>query len=207
MCVNSESVSSEIDEIELQYEKHPEQRIWTWEEIVIDLIGRPRNVRSAIPLTNSVAASDGTKTEEWIMMWRLELTSSSKTDPVATADPRETCSLRPATTKGVSDILTKWRNYFWETYENWELRTARPNVPPPLPLPPGFISYQLSITAVDCRVWAADRRGVFKSISWAGCSSEWKKNIESSAPTSPDSSNMETENADMSVGIAIRYRE
>jgi hypothetical protein len=27
MCVNSESVSNEIDESELQYEKHSEQRI------------------------------------------------------------------------------------------------------------------------------------------------------------------------------------
>jgi hypothetical protein len=36
MRVNSESVSNEIDESELQDEKHDEQRIWTWRGIVID---------------------------------------------------------------------------------------------------------------------------------------------------------------------------
>jgi hypothetical protein len=36
MCVNSESDSNEIDESELQDEKHGEQRIWTWRGIVID---------------------------------------------------------------------------------------------------------------------------------------------------------------------------
>jgi hypothetical protein len=30
MCVNSESVSNEIDESDLQVEKHNEERIWTW---------------------------------------------------------------------------------------------------------------------------------------------------------------------------------
>jgi hypothetical protein len=34
MCVNSDSVSNEIDESELQFEKHSEQRIWTWWGIV-----------------------------------------------------------------------------------------------------------------------------------------------------------------------------
>jgi hypothetical protein len=37
MRVNSESLSNEIDESELQYEKQKEQRIWTWRGIVIDL--------------------------------------------------------------------------------------------------------------------------------------------------------------------------
>jgi hypothetical protein len=37
MRVNSESVSNEIDESDLQDEKHDEQRIWTWRGIVIDL--------------------------------------------------------------------------------------------------------------------------------------------------------------------------
>jgi hypothetical protein len=37
MRVNSESVSNEIDESELQDEKHSEQRIWIWRGIVIDL--------------------------------------------------------------------------------------------------------------------------------------------------------------------------
>jgi hypothetical protein len=37
MRVNSESDSNEIDESDLQNEKHDEQRIWTWGGIVIDL--------------------------------------------------------------------------------------------------------------------------------------------------------------------------
>jgi hypothetical protein len=37
MRVNSESVSNEIDESELQFEKQYEQRIWTWRGIVIDV--------------------------------------------------------------------------------------------------------------------------------------------------------------------------
>jgi hypothetical protein len=35
MCVNSESVSNEIDENDLKYEKHPEQSIWTWRGIAL----------------------------------------------------------------------------------------------------------------------------------------------------------------------------
>jgi hypothetical protein len=37
MSVNSASVSNEIDESDVQSEKHDEQRIWTWRGIVIDL--------------------------------------------------------------------------------------------------------------------------------------------------------------------------
>jgi hypothetical protein len=37
MRVNSEFVSNEIDESDLQHEKHDEQRIWTWRGILIDL--------------------------------------------------------------------------------------------------------------------------------------------------------------------------
>jgi hypothetical protein len=37
MPVNSESISNEIDESDLQYAKHDEQSIWTWRGIVIDL--------------------------------------------------------------------------------------------------------------------------------------------------------------------------
>jgi hypothetical protein len=37
MRVNSDSVSNEIDESELQDEKQYEQRIWTWRGIVNDL--------------------------------------------------------------------------------------------------------------------------------------------------------------------------
>jgi hypothetical protein len=37
MRVNSESVSNEIDESNLQREKHCEQRNWTWRGIVIEL--------------------------------------------------------------------------------------------------------------------------------------------------------------------------
>jgi hypothetical protein len=33
MCVNSESISNEIDESELQSKKHDEQMIWTWRGI------------------------------------------------------------------------------------------------------------------------------------------------------------------------------
>jgi hypothetical protein len=37
MCANSESISNEIDESDVQDEKQNEQRIWTWRGIVIDL--------------------------------------------------------------------------------------------------------------------------------------------------------------------------
>jgi hypothetical protein len=37
MFVNSKSVLSEIDETDVQHEKHDEQRMWTERGIVIDL--------------------------------------------------------------------------------------------------------------------------------------------------------------------------
>jgi hypothetical protein len=37
MRVNSEFISNEIDESEVQDDKDDEQRIWTWRGIVIDL--------------------------------------------------------------------------------------------------------------------------------------------------------------------------
>jgi hypothetical protein len=49
-------------------------------------------------------------TEEGIMLPRIEHNFSSKTDPVAFADPPETRNVTPATTKEVSDILTNCRN-------------------------------------------------------------------------------------------------
>jgi hypothetical protein len=46
MCVNCESVSNEIDESDMQHEKHDEQRIWTWGGIVIDLSGEHNEIDS-----------------------------------------------------------------------------------------------------------------------------------------------------------------
>jgi hypothetical protein len=37
MRINSEFVSNEIDESNVQCEKHDEERIWRWRGIVIDL--------------------------------------------------------------------------------------------------------------------------------------------------------------------------
>jgi hypothetical protein len=44
------------------------------------------------------------------MLAPIEPNFSSKTDPVAVADPPEKRNLTPATTKEVSDILTNCRN-------------------------------------------------------------------------------------------------
>jgi hypothetical protein len=41
MCVNSESLSNEIDERELHFENHSEQRICTFLGLVIDLREEP----------------------------------------------------------------------------------------------------------------------------------------------------------------------
>jgi hypothetical protein len=61
-------------------------------------------------VTHSAAVGEGKKIDEGTVMPLLE--SNSKSDPVAVADPRETQSLTPATTKEASDILINCRNEF-----------------------------------------------------------------------------------------------
>jgi hypothetical protein len=101
MRVNSESVSNEIDESDSQYEKHDEQRIWTWRGIVIDMIGSVSNAQTLIRVTLSFAVRDGKKTDAGTMMLWSELESNQAT----VAESPETQTLMPATTKEASDIL------------------------------------------------------------------------------------------------------
>jgi hypothetical protein len=58
MCVNSESVSNEIDESELQYEKHCEQRIWTRRGIVIDSRDDHENAPSSMRVNSESVSNE-----------------------------------------------------------------------------------------------------------------------------------------------------
>jgi hypothetical protein len=69
MRVNSEFVSNEIDESELHFEKHFEQRI-SWHGIVIDVISASSNPQSPIRVTRSVVVSGGKRDKVWT--WGLK---------------------------------------------------------------------------------------------------------------------------------------
>jgi hypothetical protein len=116
MCVNSESLSNEIDESDLQCEKHDEQRIWTWRGIGIYLIDLPLGLKQRIRITSSVAAREGKKTEEGTMTSpsQREAESQSKSNPITVADPSEAQILTPATTEHSSYILTNRKIWYWE---------------------------------------------------------------------------------------------
>jgi hypothetical protein len=61
-------------------------------------------------VTPTAAVGEGKKIDEGTMI----PPSNPKSDPVAVADPRETRSLTPATTKETADILTNRRNFLRE---------------------------------------------------------------------------------------------
>jgi hypothetical protein len=103
MCVNSESDSNEIDESNLQYEKHDEQRIWTWRGIVINTIGALSNEPLPIRVTFSVPTSHGKKTDEGTIM----LPSTPESNQTTVAESPKTQTLTPAMTNEASDILIK----------------------------------------------------------------------------------------------------
>jgi hypothetical protein len=67
-------------------------------------------------VTHSATAGERKKLDEGTMMAPLELIYES--DPMAVADPRETQSLMPATTKDASDIQMNRRNRFSGSGEN-----------------------------------------------------------------------------------------
>jgi hypothetical protein len=187
MRVNSESVSKEIDESDLQSEKHDEQRIWTWRGISIDVIWFLRNARKSIRLTPRAAAGERRKIDEGAM--RSPAEPNSKSDLPAVTDPRETQSLTPATTKDASNILIHCRNRFWESHENWELLTARRDVPDYEPPSRGLRSSHLnekvflSITAIDCLDWG-DRSDLVKRIWVRAFWAKEKENSRTSMHTS-----------------------
>jgi hypothetical protein len=58
MRVNSESISNEIYDSGLECAKHPEQRIWTWRGIVIDLRREIQNAFDSVRV-NSESISNG----------------------------------------------------------------------------------------------------------------------------------------------------
>jgi hypothetical protein len=93
-----ESFSNEIDESDLQNEKHDEQRISACRGIVIDLIGRKANEREAICAIGSGAASEGKKADDGTM------TSPPDANPTTVTDPADAQTLTPATTTSGSDI-------------------------------------------------------------------------------------------------------
>jgi hypothetical protein len=79
--VNSQLNSKEIDESDLQFEKHDKQRRQTVRGIVTDLIHAPSNARSPIRVTTNVAAREGKNTNEGILM------SIPRSNPTTVADP------------------------------------------------------------------------------------------------------------------------
>jgi hypothetical protein len=99
MRVSCESFSNEIDESDVQFEKHDEQRISTLRGIVIDVIRPPVNEPEPIRAIRSVAAREGKKADDGTM------TSSLDADPTAVADLADGRTLTPATTTEASDIL------------------------------------------------------------------------------------------------------
>jgi hypothetical protein len=88
MRVNSEFVSNEIDESELQNEKQDEQRIWTWRGIVIDVIGAYPNASLPIRVTGRVVTGDGKRTDNGTMISLFEQDLPSNWTTVG--DPPET---------------------------------------------------------------------------------------------------------------------
>jgi hypothetical protein len=68
MRVNSESVSNEIDESELQYEKQSEQSIRTWRGIVIDL--REKQEKNALIRYASIQNLSQMKSKKGISNWK-----------------------------------------------------------------------------------------------------------------------------------------
>jgi hypothetical protein len=58
MRVNSESVSNEIDESDVQNEKHSEQRTWTWRGIVINLREEKANEFDSIRVNSESVSNE-----------------------------------------------------------------------------------------------------------------------------------------------------
>jgi hypothetical protein len=65
MSINSESISNEIDESDVQSKKHSEHRIWTWRGIVIGL--RAEQYENALNSmrVNSESASNKIDESDW----------------------------------------------------------------------------------------------------------------------------------------------
>jgi hypothetical protein len=81
MRLNRESFSNEIDESDLQYEKHEEQRISAFRGIVIDVIRWHSKECAPMCVTRRLAAREGKKADDGIM------TSSPDVSPTTVADP------------------------------------------------------------------------------------------------------------------------
>jgi hypothetical protein len=99
MQLNSESVSNEIDESDLQQRKQPEQRSWTQRGIIIEHIGVYENAWQAIRATPSRAARGGKKMEEVTTMACPDPNSNPTQTAVLDIDVPETRILTLAATQ------------------------------------------------------------------------------------------------------------
>jgi hypothetical protein len=66
MWINSEFVSNEIDENDLQLQKYDEQRIWTWRGVNMDVVHFLSDARESIRMMQCAAAArERELTGEW----------------------------------------------------------------------------------------------------------------------------------------------
>jgi hypothetical protein len=91
MHLSRESFLNEIDESELQYEKHEEERISAFRGIVIDVIRWLSKERAPMRVTRRLAAREGKKADDGTM------TSFPDASPTTVADPAAAQTLTPAT--------------------------------------------------------------------------------------------------------------
>jgi hypothetical protein len=101
MDVNSEFVSNEILKSDVQFAKHDESMIWTWQGIVTDLNCANGKTQPAIRVTLCVPASKGKKPDEGTMALR----SLPKINWVAVVDSPEPRIQMTVIGKESSDIL------------------------------------------------------------------------------------------------------
>jgi hypothetical protein len=90
--------SNEIDETDLQFKKHDEQRNFAFRGIVINVMGCHSKERAPMQVTRRLAAREGKKAEDGIM------TSSLDPNPTTVANPATTQTLTPAITTEALDI-------------------------------------------------------------------------------------------------------
>jgi hypothetical protein len=101
MRLSRESFSNEIDESDLQFKKHDEQRTSTFRGKMIDVIGWLRKEARSMFATRRLAAREGKKADDGTIR------SSPDSNPTTVADSAATQTLTPAMTTDVLDILIK----------------------------------------------------------------------------------------------------
>jgi hypothetical protein len=92
MRLSRESSSNEIDESDMQFEKHEEQRISAFRGMVMDVIVWLSKASLRMQATRSGTAREGKKADDGTM------TSSLDVNPTTVADPAAAQTLTPAKT-------------------------------------------------------------------------------------------------------------